>query len=501
MQSSGVITRRTVFRPVSYPSRPPPYTSSMTSSSMTSSSPDDDMDQIMPVTSRHLRGGSVPPLRAGSVPPQMSRNVPSNENGSGSFVVKERFSLNGPSFSPWTANKARVTRSNRLSLNLSDPDEDDSYSAAATRARYLAEIKKAPTLDIDSAYSKLISSFAPSSSSDSATTKYSSSLTPTAELAIRQAHRNLDRIEHDIKTDTKCPVTSSSTRTIKTTSNLDTEPLSEQNSSFVGPLTNLLSRSSSPGMYSYNSSETSLPFLRKYFSSNIPPAAEAPPPMTASSYRSLMGELSTPLNVSTQFYQKTPSDQTTKVSATSPSDLSLKYGFSIPLDIAAKYNLTTTLDDLSTSYMPLRKTSIRVDHSSSFEPQVENKTRKQTVNLESKSYPTMSSYRTRAYSDLPSSTLTSVDRSSFKPTTRHSSDALDDNLEALIRSARTLPEVPSNYQRKSSASSSSGRKSAPLATTPMPTGLLPLFKPQISDTRRHVRDVLCKVKGDPNYFN
>jgi len=521
MQPSGFTMRRTVFRPVSYPARPPPglptspmtspsFTSStMMSSNMTSSSADDDLEQIMPMTSRYLRAGSVPPLS--------SRGQPLSEASSGRTVVRERFSLNDPSFS-WTPDRRSVSRTEqRVSLKASESnEEEDPYSAAATRARYLSEIKKNPTLDIDSAYSKLVSSL---STPDSTSTRYSSSLTPTAELAIREAHRNLDRIEHEIKTDTHCTIKPSSTsiggvtRT-KYSSLLDGDPSAYQNSAFVGPLTNLLTRSSSPGLYSHSNSETTLPFLRRYLSSNV----QAPEPQTSSvSYKMMQGgggKISTPLNVSTQFNHMNQSDGTTKMNLTSPLDLTSKYSFSLPLDIATKYNLTTTLDDMSASYRPTRKAPANVDFSASYvpvrktafersislEPQVSNKTRTQTINIESRNYPTLTTYKTRTYTDVPSGssgTLTSVEKP-FK-STRQTAESSSDDLEALIRSARMLPEVSSTYQRKST--STSGRVSAPPASTSLPAGLMPLEKPQISDTRRRVRDVLCKVKGDPKYFD
>jgi hypothetical protein len=364
-QPSPVLSRRSVHRstPVQ-PSKPPlPNRNSMVNEVIMSSkerkSDNDvnhDVDLMMPLTSRVLRAGSVPPLS--------SRAVLMSEP-----VVKTRIIRNGP-----------------VVVQQNGPIRLGSYVQAEPvgHTRYIVQKNTMP----DSYY------YYPQSAAH---------LTPTADLAVRQAHRNLDRIEHELKTDSTLAPPASPLPAIRTYATIDTGPR-RRTSSYHGPMTRLRTRSPSP---------------------------------------SYVGSSGHPFSA----YSSLP-------------------------------------DYSSLPYSPVYRTSSSVSYPSDAQV-VTTTTRKHIVSSEPEYY------RTALPDSLAGlSYVSAVDR---VPT--YSTSKAD--IDRIIAQANVLPEVPRSTYKPSSAGVSSYNP-APVSSS---TGLPPTSKPKISETRRRVRDVLCKVKGDPKYFD
>lgn len=69
---------------------------------------------------------------------------------------------------------------------------------------------------------------------------------------------------------------------------------------------------------------------------------------------------------------------------------------------------------------------------------------------------------------------------------------------APTTSSHSLPRYPVSPVPVRQLPPSSSSSSAAHSST---SGLPPVVRPKVSETRRKVRDVLCKVKGDPHYFD
>lgn len=312
-----------------------------------------EVERMMPITTRTLR--------AGSVPPAMSRAALMSE------------------MSPPTIRKTKVIRNGPVGpiQVLNGPGSYTAYVEPTVVTRHGVE----HVIPAENYY------YFPQSAAR---------LTPTADLAVREAHRNLDRIDHELRSDASLVPPPSPRPYVRTYATLDSGPRS---SSYHGSRTDLRTRSPSPV---YSSTVSSGPPLYSYSTGSSVP-----------------------------FYR------TTSYDLSYPGDTHV-------VQTSRKYVSTNSPDILT-------------------------------------SYPTTSVVGVRPYSGMTSYTPSSTS-----------------DIEAMIRSARTLPDVSSSSYQNPSTSSYVPPSSGSTSSAGLPPSA---SKSKVSATRQRVRDVLCRVKKDPHYFD
>lgn len=292
-------------------------------------------------------------------------------------------------------------------------------------------------------------------------------LNPVADLAVRQAHRNLDRIESELKSsgeDVPSP------RTLVYRAYRDGPAVLRRSSSYHGPRSSTV-RTRSPSPVSVVT-----PVRRTVHSTYTPGLTDA------ELYEYLpTSTLKRNIDTSLLIASTELNDPPTHVYRTRTDHLPLSY-------YSPSYTSYSTLPS-----------SIRrsVDWSSG---PVDKLILPNVYHNGPNSYVLPSGV-------LASSVLKKVSTGTHNPVVIHSVSpdvhALTLHTPTPHSSVYTTPSsVYTTYSHAPQKPPIVPKRAAPLPPAqPTPSGFQNVARPKVSDTRRKVRDVLCKVKGDPHYFD
>lgn len=280
----------------------------------------------------------------------------------------------------------------------------------------------------------------------SVTTQSFQKLNPVADLAVRQAHRNLDRIEREIKSSGDVIITRPiSPRTIAYTASRD------------GPWRRSLS---------YHGPRSTIVRTR-----SASPVGRAPASTPSRRYvRTTYAKTGTPVLSDEELFDYLP-----------PAKLDR--------DIKTDLLLAGTNADLyaARNYYPLPyaavPSSIRLPAGRS-----SGLTNVLLYDLHLNSPGDLARIPVTTSSGISKKVIAGSTPFVIHSATPHS---FSHHTLSSIPYASTVPTTFTHIHPKPPA--------APLQS--IPSGLPPVVRPKVSDTRRKVRDVLCKVKGDPHYFD